>query len=80
MDSMKENTNLHKTSLSIIRCECGFELLLVPDLSVMSLVVEKHAQMHKENAENQREAKAVFSHIEDYLTEQILKRASQIEH
>jgi len=65
-------------NLPIIKCLCGTEFLLVPDLKEMSLVVMKHAQMHKEAVENSAQAEQTYSEIEGFLTSQILKKASQI--
>jgi hypothetical protein len=75
----RENAELNRTNLPIIRCECGVEILLLPDLAEMSKVVEEHAHMHMENVENQREAEEVFSRIEHHLLAQILEKASYIE-
>jgi hypothetical protein len=35
--------------LPIIRCSCGFELLLLPDVQVMGQAIERHALEHKKN-------------------------------
>jgi hypothetical protein len=74
----KEKNDLTKTNLPLIRCECGAEFLLLPDLTEMSKVIGKHAQMHKENVKDKREAEEVFHRIEDCLLAQILEKASQL--
>jgi hypothetical protein len=75
---MKDNTNSGKSKLPVIKCECGVEILLVPDLKEMSLVVQEHAQKHKEAIKNKEEAEITYSIIEKALTAQILRLASQI--
>jgi hypothetical protein len=64
-----EVNRVQKTNSPVILCSnCGVEILVLPDLDEMSKVITKHAQMHAKNA---------FSHIENELTVQVLKKASQ---
>lgn len=51
----------HKTRMSVIKCVCGFEILMVPDLKVMAQAIENHVAKHK-NA----------SDVSEWLTEQVL--------
>jgi len=75
---MGKQTDSVRAKLPIIRCKCGAEFLLLPDLAEMSLVVQRHAQTHKETVENPVEAERVYTEIEEFLTVQILRKASQI--
>jgi len=75
---MGEHINSVKSKLPVIKCECGFEILLVPDLKEMSLVVQKHAQKHKETIKNTEEAEITYCIIEKSLIAQILRLAGQI--
>ncbi len=36
-------------NLPIIKCECGYEILLIPDLVAMGNAIEKHVLEHKAN-------------------------------
>jgi hypothetical protein len=56
------NTN-QKDQMPIIRCECGAEILLIPDLSEMSQTIEMHLQQHKT---------AEANHIESILLTQVI--------
>lgn len=75
---MEEQPECDQKRFPIIKCSCGVEFLLLPDIKEMSFVVRKHAQLHSENAKNALEAERVYSEIEDFLTSQILRKASQI--
>jgi len=75
---MEKKNKSVAANLPIIKCLCGAEFLLLPDLKRMSLVVMEHAQLHKEAVGNSAQAEQTYSEIEDLLTSQILKKASQI--
>ena len=57
----------HKTRLPIIKCVCGFEILVVPDLKAMNRAIRNHAARHK---------KAGTKKLTNFLTEQVLIVAS----
>jgi hypothetical protein len=59
----------HKTSMPIIRCVCGFEILVVPDLRAMGRAIKNHVAKHK---------KACAKKLTDFLTEQVLIVASNL--
>ena len=59
-----------KNCLPIVRCVCGFEILVVPDLKAMTHAIKKHVAEHnKVHDETER--------ITEYLTEQVLLVASK---
>ncbi len=51
----------HKTRMPIIKCVCGFEILLVPDLKAMDRAIKNHITKHNK-----------ASDISELLTEQAL--------
>jgi hypothetical protein len=55
----------HKTRLPIIKCVCGFEILLVPDLKAMDRAIKNHVTDHKK-----------ASDVSKRLTEQVLIAAA----
>jgi hypothetical protein len=56
-----------KTSMPIIRCVCGFEILVVPDLKAMNRAIKNHVVEHKKSASEK---------LTDFLTVQTLIVAS----
>ncbi len=45
--STAKNGKKAKTSLQVVRCECGAKILLVPDVKAMSVAIEAHLKTHK---------------------------------
>jgi hypothetical protein len=64
--------------LPTIKCECGAELKIVPDLEEMACVIEKHAQKHGKIELDQRNARAIFDHIQDSLIMLTLQKVSHL--
>ena len=68
-----DNFVAHKTDMTIIKCLCGFEILLVPDLTAMNRAIKIHVTQHKKaNHSLERHS------LEDFLTEQILIAATKM--
>jgi hypothetical protein len=65
----------YNLNLPTIKCECGYEILLLPDLKAMGQAIEKHALDHKRKyALTQEETDS----LENNLIAQALKLASEI--
>ncbi len=60
--------------MPIIRCICGSEILIVPDLKAMSIAVKTHVAAHKEALDSSDR----LDWLEQFLTEQVLIVASEI--
>ena len=63
-------TKLH---LSVITCECGYKILLVPDGHAMCQAIERHVLEHKNKGANDAEA----NRIEDALISQVFHKAAE---
>ena len=62
-------------SLSLVKCKCGFKILVVPNLAEMSRVIELHADSHAMMKSDPIKADEEFDRVEDLLTERILQAA-----
>ena len=71
VDSLQLNKKL-----PTIKCECGKEILLVPDLKAMSKAIETHAFEHGKGKKSEKAASEV-EHILDFLTMQVLEKILQ---
>ena len=60
----------------LIRCECGFELLLVPDLKMMARAIEAHAAKHGKKEKDPAKAAFEIERIQAFLTAQALSGAA----
>ena len=58
--------------LPLIVCECGFKLLVVPDLDEMILSIEAHAVTHEKAETDPEKAEAEYCRIEELLTQKVL--------
>ncbi len=69
---------MHKNKYpsQIIRCICGAEILLLPDVKEMGRSIESHATEHQKKEQNPDKGKAAFEYIENFLTKQVLEKAS----
>jgi hypothetical protein len=62
-----------KSRLPIIKCECGYEILLLPDLKAMDKAVQNHLLEHKNKGANDGNAKR----IECALISKIFEKAAE---
>ena len=54
-----------KKRMPIIKCGCGFEILVVPDLKAMNRAIKNHVANHKKASDGSERLTA-------FLTEQVL--------
>ena len=62
-----------------IRCECGDELLLLPDLKEMGKAIEDHVDMHLKSLKAPSCTPAEAERLKDMLIAQALTKAGQSE-
>ncbi|MCW4006069.1 MAG: hypothetical protein NWF04_05685 [Candidatus Bathyarchaeota archaeon] len=62
-----------KQRLPLITCECGFEILLVPDLMGMNRAVEAHVAEHE-----REEGTVTAERIRRLLIDEVLKKAGEV--
>ena len=55
----------HKMGMPIIRCVCGSEILVLPDLKAMNLAINNHVAAHKKIHDNPEK-------LTEFLTEQVI--------
>jgi hypothetical protein len=69
---------LSNLSLPMIKCCCGAEILLVPNVKLMSEAIEAHVEEHMKKAKSQKEAEAEAKRIGDFLLVQVLSKACDV--
>ena len=62
--------------LPIIKCECGTEILLLPDLKAMDRAIDAHVAEHRKKGKNPFRA-ATSSRISQLLALLTLRKASE---
>jgi hypothetical protein len=70
--SRQRKVAVHKRRMPIVRCICGSEILVVPDLKAMNLAIDNHVTIkHKTTPENSEV-------LTEFLAEQVLLIATKI--
>jgi hypothetical protein len=69
----KNKYGKHQKGMPTIRCVCGLRILVVPDLKAMNHAIDNHVAEHK-----QTDYGLAFDSLEEFLTEQILIMAGEI--
>lgn len=62
-----------------VRCECGDELLLLPDLKEMGKAIEDHVELHLQSLKAPSCTPAEAERLKDMLIAQTLTKAGQSE-
>ena len=69
----KSKSVVPKKGMPTIRCVCGCEILVVPDLKAMNRAIKNHVAGHKD-----ADYGVVLNSLEEFLTEQILIVAAKM--
>jgi len=64
-----------RSGQTIVRCRCGAEIPLLPDVAEMDRAIMMHAESHAKKENDPEKAEAVFVEIQDYLIKQVLAAA-----
>ena len=77
-----EGVNAHadkhlKERLPIINCECGAEILVVPDLQAMNRAIKTHAAQHRKKTRNTQKNVITSSKISQLLSQLLLIKISK---
>jgi hypothetical protein len=64
----------HKKGMPTIKCVCGYEILVVPDLKAMNRAIKNHVAEHKKASDGSER----LGSLTEFLTEQVLIVASEI--
>jgi hypothetical protein len=76
LSSLPEH-NLRKEGGFFIRCKCGFQILLVPNLKMMTKAIEAHAALHGEREKDFSKGSSEQQRIELDLIAQTLEAAAK---
>jgi hypothetical protein len=66
-----------KERLPLIRCQCGAEILLVPDLRAMNLAIKTHVLKHKKSEKSTQKPLTPNIKISRLLSQLALIKASE---
>lgn len=63
--------------MSVIKCRCGKEILLLPNARHMGEAIEAHVEEHRKRIKNHREAQVEADEVSDDLIMQVLTKACE---
>jgi len=70
-----------KEGLPLISCECGFELLVVPDLQAMNRAIKTHVAEHRKKTRNNQKKEIMSSKVSQLLSQlTLIKMSKQTDH
>ena len=64
-------------TLPLIKCRCGAEILLVPNVKLMSKVIEEHSEAHKKKIKNRKEAMTEAEKVQEDLLAKVFSKAGE---
>lgn len=64
--------------LPIVKCSCGAEILLIPDVKKMNQAIEAHILEHTKSIKNAKEAEAEAERVRSELILKVLDLASEM--
>ena len=56
----------------VVICECGTEILVIPDLEEMAHCMKNHAAIHCKEVVDPTKSKAEYDRIEEQLTQKVI--------
>lgn len=74
----KSSKKVGEAGLPVIKCSCGAEILLVPNVKLMNEAIEAHILEHTKKCSTPKEAEAEAEQIRDDLIIQVLEKASEM--
>ena len=66
-----------KEHLPLIKCECGAEILLLPDLQAMNRAIEAHVTEHRQKEIDAKRSGITSSDISQLLSQLLLRKISE---
>ena len=79
LEGKNANADNHlKELLPIIKCECGTQILLVPDLQAMNRAINAHANEHRKKGKNAIMNTETSTNICQMLSQRSLRKVSEL--
>lgn len=75
---MPQKQNKEDSSLPVIICSCGAEILLVPNVTRMNDAIEAHVLEHTKKLKDAKEAEEEAERVRSDLITKVLEKASEM--
>ncbi len=63
---------------SVIKCECGFEIPVIPDAQAVGITIDAHIEEHRRKHKDPAEAEIAAKHVQDYLFAVLFKKIAEM--
>lgn len=70
---MTTRRSLENKGLPIVTCECGTEILMIPDAAALGKAIEAHGNLHGSKKGSQKEIEEESSRIQEILIKKIFR-------
>ncbi len=77
-DKNPQPYELLKEHLPLVTCDCGAQILLLPDLRAMNLAIKAHAAEHRKKGKNAQGKVNTSGNISRLLSQLTLMKTSEI--
>jgi hypothetical protein len=63
---------------SIIKCECGYEILVTPEMNVVGNIIDAHVEEHRRKQKDPAKGEIAAQQIQDYLIKKLFEKIAQM--
>jgi len=67
-----------RKGLPIVTCECGEEILVIPDIEEMVRSIEAHSTIHEKREADAKKGKLEYYRIEEQLSRKVIIKIADI--
>ena len=75
--NIAQSDNYLRERLPIINCECGAEILVIPDLSAMDRAIKTHAAKHRKKKSNIQKNEITPNKVSELLSQLTIIKMSE---
>jgi hypothetical protein len=61
----------------VLKCECGFEIPVIPDAKAVGIAIDAHIEEHRKKHKNLKEGDKDAQHIHDYLFSELFDKLAE---
>jgi len=63
---------------STIKCECGFEIIVIPDMEIVGNTIDAHVEEHRKKQKDPSKSEITGKHFQDYLFKKLFEKIYQM--
>jgi hypothetical protein len=76
---MHSPKNFHSYEFgSVIKCECGFEIPVIPEMEAVGNAIDDHVEEHRRKQKDPIKGEIDANHIHDFLFNKLFEKIGQM--